>query len=182
MTKTAISLSLLVTMTVLISANAAYIEPLAKTDWGHWGPISMCPNGGHANSFALKVEGSQGGGDDTALNGIKLYCSKGGSVESNVGPWGTWSPRRYCPGNTVFDAAVLRSEGKQGGGDDTAANNVDMICQGGVKVHGSGKSWGRWSHTVSCHNRVICGIQTKVESRQGWGDDTALNRVRFYCC
>ena len=29
---------------------------------------------------------------------------------------------------------------------------------------------------------VVCGIQTKVQGRQGGGDDTALNRVRLQCC
>ena len=46
-------------------------------EWGDWGPPVSCPEGMGAIGFALKVESKQGElGDDTALNSLKLVCSK----------------------------------------------------------------------------------------------------------
>lgn len=44
--------------------------------------------------------------------------------------------------------------------------------------------WGTWgASSESCPiGSAICGIQVKMESYQGKGDDTALNDLKFFCC
>uniref|UniRef100_H2LLD6 Vitelline membrane outer layer 1 homolog a n=1 Tax=Oryzias latipes TaxID=8090 RepID=H2LLD6_ORYLA len=97
--------------------------------WGDWGQQDMCPEGFYAAGFSLKVEQPQGSGDDTALNGIRLYCvnpqNKQQQVirESAVGRWGEWTAVKMC--ETGYLASyMLRVEPPQGGGDDTSVNNI----------------------------------------------------------
>ncbi|XP_067279955.1 vitelline membrane outer layer protein 1-like [Pseudorasbora parva] len=159
--------------------------------WGDWRSRSMCPSGKYAVGFNLRVE-KPVDGDDTALNGIRLYCadrSKGdssindySSIESGIGHWGDWTDIRYCPSG-YLTAFRLRVESSQGKGDDTAANNIRFRCSDTFLLEGDGTSWGDWGEwSPACLGRGICGIMTKVEDRQGKGDDTALNDVRMYCC
>ena len=47
-----------------------------------------------------------------------------------------------------------------------------------------GGPWGKWQGEIKCpDNYFVCGLEQKVESRQGGdGDDTALNAIRMICC
>ena len=153
--------------------------------WGSWGSWQTCRDGGYAVSFAQRVERAQGGDDDTALNGICLQCSNGGEVCSSYGGWGSWAHSNKCyPG---FKGANFKVEGKQGGGDDTAANGLMLVCQtgGGYRTSNEG-GWGSWQGSKYCASgQHVCGIQTRVEAAQGGDDDeddTALNGVDLRCC
>nr|XP_006014515.2 PREDICTED: vitelline membrane outer layer protein 1 homolog [Latimeria chalumnae] len=137
------------------------------------------------------MKGSQGFGDDTTLNGIRLHCSKYNrlssnpqthTIESGSRPWGSWSMDAWCP-DGYLTAFQLKVEQVEGEGDDTAANNLKFRCSIGHIIEGHGGPWGgygSWSHL--CSDGGICGLQTKIERPQKAGDDTALNDVRFYCC
>ncbi|XP_053167465.1 vitelline membrane outer layer protein 1-like [Hemicordylus capensis] len=150
---------------------------------GDWGLAQFCLNG-YARGFSLKVEQTQSCWflcDNTALNGIRLHCDDGSIIESAVAPWGTWTTVQYCL-KTKMISFALRVQKPQGTSDDTAANNIQFSCgnESILTGHaGERGSFGAWSNRCSVG---ICGIQTRVESSQGLGDDTALNDVRFYCC
>lgn len=129
------------------------------------------------------MESYQGGGDDTALNGICLYCSDGKTICSGSNGWGSWTRSGTC--NEGFLGANFKVEDQQGGGDDTSANELLLECGTGLSnTHAGGGGWGRWLGYKRCanNNQRICGIQTRIERFQGDGDDTALNGVDLKCC
>ena len=153
------------------------------TNWGDWGVPQFCPYPYYTIGYNTKIEGSQGKGDDTALNGIKLICSDGSSIYSSVAPWGGWGSDVYCNSNEKLSAFIMKSEPSQGKGDDTAANAFKFYCSNRELFNHHEGSWGRWGNLIRCPaNTYICGLRTQVEGSQGSGDDTALNNAIFYCC
>ncbi|XP_053861787.1 vitelline membrane outer layer protein 1-like [Malaclemys terrapin pileata] len=155
--------------------------------WGTWGPVEMCPEGSYANGFALKVHPYQGdapGEDDTGLNGIRLHCSNGATVQSSVGAWGRWQGARYCP-QGYLRAVSLGVHPQQDAGDDVAATGLRVACSDRELLAGdagdTGDQEGSWSHP--CLSGSVCGLQTRVEEPGSKrGDNTALNDARFFCC
>ena len=108
-------------------------------------------------------------------------------MESTVGKLGNWGERLNCSRSGAFlKAARFKSEDKQPGDtDDTAGNSLNMKCTDDEIREGVGGPQGRWSEWVFCPpNTAICGIKTKVEpyKLELSRDNTALNKVTFYCC
>ncbi|XP_027013405.1 vitelline membrane outer layer protein 1-like [Tachysurus fulvidraco] len=157
--------------------------------FGSWTWSELCPEKFYATGFSLRIEPNQYGSDDTALNGIRLFCVQNEdrrfiySVESHTGHFGEWSDPQWCPSGTL-SSFQLRVEPHQGiFGDDTAANNVRFRCSSNPTLEGRGMTWGEYGEWSSdCRNGGICGIQTKMELYQGGLDDSSLNDVRFHCC
>ncbi|KAK3515818.1 hypothetical protein QTP70_034070 [Hemibagrus guttatus] len=157
--------------------------------FGIWMWSELCPENFYVTGFSLRIEPNQYGGDDTALNGIRLYCVQNEdrrflySVESHTGHFGEWTEPQWCPSGTL-SSFQLRVEPHQGiFGDDTAANNIRFRCSSNPTLEGRGMTWGEYGEWSSdCRNGGICGIQTKMELYQGGLDDSSLNDVRFHCC
>ncbi|KAM6419728.1 vitelline membrane outer layer protein 1-like [Pluvialis apricaria] len=137
--------------------------------WGKWGSQQFCRYG-YANGFALKFLQS-------AVNNPSIIAGLKSLLEicNTRGRWGTWTNFQVCPEGYLISFS-LRTEKSQGGGDDTAANNIQSRCSDATVLVGDGLSWGRFG---PCNIR---SLQTKVESPQGLQNDTALNNVKFFCC
>ena len=67
--------------------------------WGDWKGMVMCPENQYVAGFQVRIEPKQGNGDDTAMNGLKLFCrSPNGRANYTIkvyeGVWGDWSEWR----------------------------------------------------------------------------------------
>ncbi|XP_073681062.1 vitelline membrane outer layer protein 1-like [Garra rufa] len=94
--------------------------------WGEWTEIQWCLSG-FLTAFQLRVQTSQGKGDDTAANNIKFKCSQG-SLEGNGTQWGDWGDwSQTCEGKGICGIKT-QVEAPQGRGDDAALNDVRMYC------------------------------------------------------
>lgn len=136
----------------------------------------------------MRVEPEQGGGDDTALNAIALYCRyrngrDAGRIEPHPGFWGNWGEGRNCPQGTFMTHFQMKVEPPQGSGDDTAANSVAFWCSNNQRIEAAGSRWGAWgTWQGGFPSSAICGVRAKVEPQLGKGDDTALNDLEFTWC
>ena len=177
-----------------INVKASQLKLKYPGIWGGWGDLELCPHSGYAVGFRQRVEEDQGdgywaGADDTALNSICLKCNTGGEVCSKQGFWGSWGSSDDC--DKGFSAANFRFErrkSERGGKDDSAANDLKLLCGEGADgewmTTGNGGPWGDWQGEQYCSGgQVICGIKTRVEPALGHkSDDSALNGVELVCC
>lgn len=73
----------------------------------------MCPTGGIVVGMQTKVEGQQGNGDDTAFNGLRIFCAtSNGSVqrlEIGSAPFGSWKTPFFW--GTGLNAVAVKLEG-----------------------------------------------------------------------
>ena len=78
--------------------------------------------------------------------------------------------------------ALRRMKGQTGESDHFEATNLKLIC-GTEEAEGTGYEKGDWSEPQGCDGKeMICDLRTKIEGKQGGGDDTALNMVQILCC
>jgi hypothetical protein len=109
--------------------------------WGTWGEEVVAPADYRVVGLQVRLEDPQGpDGDDTAMNGLRLYhCPTGGDplndravMEVTSGFWGTWRGIVLLPRDHYLAGLQARLEGPQGGqpaDDDTALNGLRMISR-----------------------------------------------------
>lgn len=126
----------------------------ASGKFGKYHKTKYCPKG-FATGYQLRSENHEPI-DDVGAVDFKLKCSNfDGSTSyaintENVLPWGTWSPDRVCPPKTAFCGLRTQVETKQGGGDDTSLNNVDLACCDLPDPAESCKLETKWETAVAC--------------------------------
>jgi len=126
---------------------------LAKGLYGKWHPPARCDSG-PLSGIMIRLEASQGSGDDSGANDLKGLCVSGERLEQPVSDdgagggapggarWGTWGgvaagdgagyeaalAASQCPPGTAVCGARGRFEGSVAGGDDTAMNGIEIAC------------------------------------------------------
>lgn len=95
-------------------------------------------------------------------------------------------------GNQIADAVLVKGniEGKVSSRFDSRLTNIEnytkKIRQSNtgqlIEIKG-GAPWGNWHPATYCpDNFYVCGLQQKVEPKQGNNDDTGLNSIKMACC
>lgn len=155
--------------------------------WGDWSRWRMCPAGQYAYGYTMRVEGRQGGDDDTALNAVELACGTWDrksttSIQPHPGYWGTWQPWANCVRGAINGMRIDIEPPIDG--DDTAANNIKAACIDGTEIQApGGMGWGTVGTMTYCPaGTAVCGASARTERPQGRGDDTAMNGISLLCC
>lgn len=113
---------------VKLYCNRYKALPVEQGFWGRWDNLRSCPRYEHIRGFRIKVE-PKISGDDTAMNSIEMRCTDGTTINpSNGGPWGSFGRWQFCPNQKKVCGIRLKIEGRQGDGDDTALNDVELYC------------------------------------------------------
>jgi hypothetical protein len=131
--------------------------------------------------------------DTTRLD--KPYIAPGNAYRSDfattatvyAGNWGSWSAYKYCPAGSYAIGYKMRVEGRQGSGDDTGLNAVELTCApwgstrfSYARLHQG--LWGEWFSEARCSAGPISGMEMLFEGSQGSdGDDTGANDLKAMC-
>jgi len=121
--------------------------------WGGWKGWEMCPYGKYIGAASVRFEDSIGGGDDTALNGLAIYCVDKYWTDGEMkivysGLWGEWKSWKFQPRKLVKGARV-RFEDPIGGGDDTAMNGIELNIEKPNYGVSQGPISGEWVSVAS---------------------------------
>ncbi len=146
------------------------------TNWGDWAEdVDRCPVGTYAHGFQIKSETWIGPlFDDSSMNGLRLFCGDPidetvPSVTSLEGAWGKWRNLYRCSENGYVTGFQLKVERNGLDLDETATNNVRILCSDNVDpVEGDGEAWGVWGEVQQCGpEEAVCGIKTQVQPDRG---------------
>ena len=108
--------------------------------WGEWKGMVYTNEHEYYCGAQIRFEKSQGDGDDTAGNGLKLMsCSASNwylQTEKVIyeGSWGDWKGWVMCPIGYYIYGAKVRFEKSQGDGDDTALNGLRIWCRNPITL------------------------------------------------
>tara|TARA_R110001599_G_scaffold181261_1_gene374034 strand:+ start:13875 stop:14480 length:606 start_codon:yes stop_codon:yes gene_type:complete len=104
-----------------------------KYDSGRW-KDAKCQDGYYAYGFRLGMEGNAE--DYVAATSIRLLCREFSSwndprsTSDAIGEFhNEWLGSRTCMYDHLLAGAVARSQDEQGDGDDSALNDIVMICR-----------------------------------------------------
>ena len=170
-------------------------EPVSNGLFGDWLKTVDAPDDFFGCGATLRVQSSQGDGDDTAANAIRLtYCNKfdwNTQLDANLneGLYGEWKTKVMCPKGQFMNGANIKLEKSQGiYSDDTAMNGLKIKCtlptaaaQNSEVMVEEGK-WGDWQQWLINTDLFVCGGQVRFDSTLSGSDATALNGLALKFC
>ena len=123
----------------VVTYDVDYTITSTALEWGAWHDESHCGEEYFVTRFRMYSEPSQGDGDDTATNQLKIECTGPGlngsdrymlnvdGTDRDLAEWGSTSDR--CPEGQAVNALQVKYEEDQGfWEDDAAIGDVKMFC------------------------------------------------------
>jgi hypothetical protein len=156
---------------------------------GSWRNLVYCNSGTYVTGYRQRVD-DEWSFDRTAMNSVEMSCSdysgnNAHTINSHGGFWGSWYNYEYCPSKSEYKNFMTGYKILEGP-DETGAHGMGGLCLSGEPIEAPGKytddpgNWRDWGYCPG--GTAICGFQSKMESEQGGGNDSALNHVRVACC
>jgi hypothetical protein len=145
--------------------------------------------------LAVNFDGQLAGG--TKVSGTKPVAKKGdGTYEGTLAVHTNGFGTLYMDSNDIDAGAPLflndvsKAEVKTGGvlnaGGAIRGANLNCrveACGAVIKTAPGGTGWGSWKGWTKCPDGTyVCGLEQKVESPLGDGDDTGVNDIQILCC
>lgn len=95
---------------------------------GTWSIQYTCPSGQSLIGFKFKVLSYQFFSDNSAANGIYMYCQGGSLLQSDQASQGTWGSDKNCSDNEVICGIQSQIRSQSFFLDNTSLNNVYFKC------------------------------------------------------
>lgn len=144
----------------------------------------------------LENEGTDSNKSMNDSAGPRGHYHETGTMYLDGGYWGTWGSTHKCTYPAFAEGMELKFEDhhsrdgsdRQDGRsfDDTALNDIRITCSDGQIISstrpGGKTTWGTWKGYTRCSGKnYITRATIRKESKQGSGDDTAANGIRYQC-
>ena len=164
--------------------------------FGNWGGVTRAPSGSFLCGLEMRYEYKRSS-DHTATNGFRYtFCDQyqwdRQTVRSFDGEEGEWLGVKMCPRGYYVNAFRAKVQDKQGSGDDTGLNDLEIRChQPGtsnqkelrtgerleqLKVQTQG-TWREWK--IAPAGYYPNGFHLRYEYSCSRCDDTAFNGFRL---
>ncbi|CAL4099747.1 unnamed protein product, partial [Meganyctiphanes norvegica] len=144
-----------------------------------WGDKAHCSKGSFANAFEIKVDGTSTR-DLNGMEAVKLWCSNGQEITSHEGDEGNLRGKKTCT-NGYLNSFRLRDDNDDS--DKLGATDLYMRCNDNNQtLKGGGSEKGKFREWTACpKDWAITGLQTRIDTGSGAGDQRGLLDVKFWC-
>ncbi|XP_056308920.1 vitelline membrane outer layer 1 homolog a [Danio aesculapii] len=107
----------------------------------------------------------------------------------NGGEWGSWGPADMCPWGSYARGFSLKvEEPSHFTLDETSVNGIRLYCVSPdniskvvAEVQSKVSNWGEWTSVKWCRSGFLKAFKLRVESPQGFEDDTAATNIMIRC-
>lgn len=156
-------------------------------DWrGELHAQNFC-KGGTMHGFEVKVESYMGPTvDDSAVNGLRFWCTDGSVIESGSAENGEWKGKQSCKeGNKIVKIQAVTGEEM---GDSFGVQQVSIFCDGSAGLEtissfddSAFPSSNRQSVDIQCPNSMTpCGLQNQIKPIGKEIKQAAILYPKFY--
>jgi hypothetical protein len=180
-----------------VDRSKPYTE-IEAGDWGNWQAPFEAPQGYLGCAVAIVGFKNTNKKDDAgAVQIVLVYCGILDWFDKyfvNLNQHTLKDDEIYrvgesCPTYTYITGVSVKYQERQGNGDDSALNAIEIRCstldgnvQNEPKWINNNPGIGKWKPRVEFDGRFVCGAQVRYEEWVQGQDNTAVNGLRIHSC